>query len=333
MKARLKVKQLTDADTIGIALVERGANSAPIKIMMSDGGKTGMLDFTKAIFKSAAPDPGVLAVIVKKGADTDSLKELIKKSGFSVDRAEKAKGATVFLQKEDVELDGEGIGLVKLDEKVAVVCAFRPSDNSTSFDENLNQDGFIPGFEMSLSSLRKTIANALLSDDASKGDSAKNMKAALEQFAAHVGDLIDTLPDNAFAFDQAVAASDTAVSKTDSKEPEEETEEEDEEEKIVKKAEETEEEDEDSEDESGNLLKTISAQLSDLTSRFSAVEKTAEKAAKNSQDAVKIAKSVDDTLGTRILASANDDKNLDTDGGADVIELMDTAMGRGMELK
>lgn len=211
MKVKLNVKEMFDAEATHVSLVPRGANTMPFKkVASADAEQTGggipMLNFKaglKRAFKTDDPTPEVLAVVVK-GDATDADITKIKALGFNVEDPQSYEGTTVFIQK-DAELGGEGQLGVQMDERTAVVCSFAPFSESDSFAQNIDQQGFLPGFDVALSVLRDTVFNALFDADDAKGAASK-VESAVKEFGSHITGLAKALPAEAFKMDPSVVA-------------------------------------------------------------------------------------------------------------------------------
>jgi hypothetical protein len=198
-----------DAEATHVSLVPRGANMIPFRIVKTDGQEgTNMLNF-RSVFKIEEPKPTVLAVVVP--SETDAGTARIEAAGFSTEFKQEVDGAVAYLQQEDVELGQADQVIVKFDEGLSAVVRlkrFEPFGDSTSFDENLQKNGFLPGFDMALTVLRDTVFNALFeADDAAAAGSTIDM--AVKQFRGHIADMTSALPETAFKLDPSVALADT----------------------------------------------------------------------------------------------------------------------------
>lgn len=209
MKVRIKAREMHDAEATHVSLVPRGANMIPFRIVKTDGQEgTNMLNF-RSVFKIEEPKPTVLAVVVP--SETDAGTARIEAAGFSTEFKQEVDGAVAYLQQEDVELGQADQVIVKFDEGLSAVVRlkrFEPFGDSTSFDENLQKNGFLPGFDMALTVLRDTVFNALFeADDAVAAGST--IDTAVKQFRGHIADMTSALPETAFKLDPSVALADT----------------------------------------------------------------------------------------------------------------------------
>lgn len=193
-----------EAEATHVSLVPRGANMQPFKIVKQDGEEGNpMLNF-RNVFKIQEPTAAVLAVVVPE--ETEAGTARINAAGFSTEFKQEVDGAIAYLQQEDTELGQPDQCIVKFDEGLSAVVRlkrFEPFGDSTSFDENLQKNGFLPGFDMALTVLRDTVFNALFeADDASSAGST--IDTAVKQFRGHIADMTAALPETAFKLDPAV---------------------------------------------------------------------------------------------------------------------------------
>jgi hypothetical protein len=207
MKIKLNVHEMFDAEATHVSMVPRGANTMPFKKIASADAEQGgypMLNFKAGLMKTFGIEdakPEVLAIVVK-GEATDADKTRLKDRGFSIESPQAYDGTTVFIQK-DAELGGEGQLAIQMDERTCVVCTFAPFAESDSFKENIDQQGFLPGFDTALTVLRDTVFNALFdSDDAP--EAAKKVGTAVKEFGEHVSGLAKAIPKEAFKMDPSL---------------------------------------------------------------------------------------------------------------------------------
>lgn len=205
MKVRIKAREMHDAEATHVSLVPRGANMQPFKIV-KDGEEKGepMLNF-RNVFKIEEPKPAVLAVVVPSESEAGTAR--IESAGFTTEFKQELDGAVAYVQQDGVELGQPDQVIVKFDEGVSAIVRlkrFEPFGDSTSFDENLQKNGFLPGFDMALTVLRDTVFNALFeSDDA--GSAGSTIDTAIKQFRGHIADMTAALPETAFKLDPSVA--------------------------------------------------------------------------------------------------------------------------------
>jgi len=176
----------------------------PFKIVKQDGEEGNpMLNF-RNVFKIEEAKPAVLAVVVPSESEAGTAR--IEAAGFSTEFKQEIDGALAYLQQEDTELGQADQVIVKFDESLSAVVRlkrFEPFGDSTSFDENLQKNGFLPGFDMALTVLRDTVFNALFEAD-DVGVAGSTIDTAVKQFRSHVADMTAALPETAFKLDPAV---------------------------------------------------------------------------------------------------------------------------------
>lgn len=193
-----------DAEATHVSLVPRGANMIPFRIVKDDREEGNrMLNFQR-VFKIKEAPAEVLAVVVP--AESDEAKARIEAAGFSTEFKQEIDGAVAYIQQEDTELGQADHVIVKFDEGTSAIVRlkrFEPFGDSTSFDENLQKNGFLPGFDMALTVLRDTVFNALFEADDRPG-AASTIDTAVKQFRGHIADMTAALPETAFKLDPAV---------------------------------------------------------------------------------------------------------------------------------
>jgi hypothetical protein len=180
----------------------------PFRILKDEDGynRRGepMLNF-RQMFKVEEPKPAVLAVVVPK--DTEQARKAVESRGFSVEKTQELEGAFAYLQG-DAELGQSDQVTVQFSPEVAAVVRlkrFEPFGDSTSFTENLEKNGFLPGFDMALGVLRETVFNALF-DAENPGSASSTIDKAVKEFRAHVADMTSALPESAFKLDPSFDA-------------------------------------------------------------------------------------------------------------------------------
>jgi hypothetical protein len=208
VKIRIKAREMHDAEATHVSLVPRGANMIPFRILKDEDGDTRrsepMLNF-RQIFKVEEPKPAVLAIVVPK--DTEQARKACESRGFSVEKTQELEGAFAYVQG-DVELGQSDQVTVQFAPDVAAIVRlkrFEPFGDSTSFTENLEKNGFLPGFDMALGVLRETVFNALFDAENPSGASS-TIDKAVKEFRAHVADMTNALPESAFKLDPSYDA-------------------------------------------------------------------------------------------------------------------------------
>lgn len=216
MAARtIKAKEMFGAEPEFVSLVGRGANGVPFRIMKSEdttmslarGLNLGALFARRA--QKADATPTVLAVVAVEGVDVDAAKELIAKAGLEFDAVAEVEGGVVFAN-EGVELEGDHIITVKLDETAAVIVnvqkEFNPFSGSTDFDENLASLGFFPGLRLAQDVFADVAFTAMAKAD-SKTAAAEVIGKLTTDFGAAVANMVSDLPDSVFKMEEVLKSS------------------------------------------------------------------------------------------------------------------------------
>ncbi len=188
----------------------------PFRIVKDEDGKNpgegnSMLNFRK-MFKIEEPTAAVLAVVVTK--NDEDVRARVEERGFSTDNLQEIDGAFAFLQEEG-DLTAEGNATIQFTPELAAVVRlkrFEPFGDSTSFSENLDKNGFLPGFDMALTVLRETVFNALFEAE-DPGNASGTIDTAIKEFRSHISDLTSALPESAFKLDPRWASTKEAVEK------------------------------------------------------------------------------------------------------------------------
>lgn len=195
---------LTDVKVTHVALVERGANRIPFKLIKRDNPMSiDLASIGRGLFKKAAPTPPtVICAVVRKGADLDVVKDRLAKAGLKVDELQEQEDSFLFPQ--DAASSGQDL-VLKMDEDLALVVtnvakglaswSFAPS-----FTEVLQIEGFHPSVCMAFEVLRSTVWNILDASD-SPESAAAQLGSAIGEFSAYVTALAGGIPVQAFKAD------------------------------------------------------------------------------------------------------------------------------------
>ena len=214
-----KARELRDADVGWVSLVPRGANGEPFRVVKSEDGMS--IDLAKVFKGAPKAAPAVAFVAIAKGFDLDAAKELIEKSGFSIEDVEDTDNATIFKQNGfDLELDGDRAEMLQLSEAVVVgvvnVDVQKSFDElnfeSTSFQEVLQQHGALPMIYTAKMALGDTLHN-ILRNGGDQGDTIDLVEKAVDDFKGYVSGVLSAVPETAFKMD--VALMETPVAKAD----------------------------------------------------------------------------------------------------------------------
>jgi hypothetical protein len=188
----------------------------PFRIVKDDDGENPgegnhMLDFRR-MFKIEAPEAAVLAIVVPK-TDEETEARIVER-GFSVENKQDLNDAVAYIQEEG-DLEADGNATIQFSPDLAAVVRlkyFEPYGDSKSFTENLEKNGFLPGFDMSLSVLRDTVFNSLF-DAENQKDASGTIDTAIKEFRSHIANMTAALPESAFKLDPGYLATKEAVEK------------------------------------------------------------------------------------------------------------------------
>lgn len=214
-KARVVVTELQEVDVTAVSLVERGANQLPFRIMKAEnqmGLDLSTLWKRNAIAKAdeeAARTIQLAAIGINKAADVDGLLAALAEKGFdlsgaTIDRDSQDTAVLVKFQDFDpetsfgVQFADDVVGIMSDTEKM-----FSPFGGSSSFAQNVQAMGFVPGLHQATDALMETTFNILGEADTKKA-ATDGIAAALDDFSGHVKSLANTLPDMAFKLDGIV---------------------------------------------------------------------------------------------------------------------------------
>lgn len=214
--------ELKDATVERVAMVKRGANRTPFKVLKSEDGEIMDLnDITRSLFaKKADPaKPGaVVGVIIHKSTvESEVIRDLlINGKLFDADPAtlvKSEKDGTIRMVKADVK-DAADLVLVKAADDVVLVVsgaeAFKKEFTSYNFDSTMFQEiaaqgTYYPSVYMASDMLGNAISNIMEKVDNPK-DAATQVAKACKDFGDYVTTLTKALPTKAFKADGAINA-------------------------------------------------------------------------------------------------------------------------------
>lgn len=193
----MKARELMNVDVKFLSLVKKGANRVPFRITKAEGDMIHL----GSIFgiKKKEVVPTVVAIGIKKGESFEGLKEAIIAQGFaepiSIDESD---DSVSVLKYEDVELKGDEVTVLKMSEDVVVFMkGFSMHTESTSFTENLQTRGFLPGFRLAMGVLEDTILN-IAWDEAEQAETVGQINEAIKDFGVYVSGLAGQIPERVF---------------------------------------------------------------------------------------------------------------------------------------
>lgn len=213
-KLQIKATELVDPDVDIVAMVKRGANRIPFRIMKEDKEMgIDLHSIGRRLFQKQEPAPAVVAVLLSKSANAEAITAALVKAGIEADKFTKTETAeAVMFTKADAEslVKDENTQVLKLNEDVAlVVTGLKKSFDgwdfeSTSFKEIMSKGAFVPSICVAQDMLSRTIYNILEKADAPK-EAAAGISAAVKEFSDYVTMLAKGLPESAFKADVAIA--------------------------------------------------------------------------------------------------------------------------------
>jgi len=211
-----EANRLTNVDVNFVALVKRGANRIPFRIMKQEGEE--MIDLGKlgrTLFRKAEA-PAIAAVLVSKSADLDKVAAVLTKAGLDTSKRQDADETVSFMQAVE---PAAGAVVLKLDRDIALlingidkstlpaVKARKDFDDyqepSEVFSENLAVDGFFPGMWMAVDVLGTTLCKIMCEAD-EPGAARAQIEGAIDEFRSFVGGLVASIPIRAFKAEAAV---------------------------------------------------------------------------------------------------------------------------------
>lgn len=206
---KIAAKELTEADVRFISLVNRGANRDPFRIVK---GEQPMIDLGR-IFTRKAAKAGVSFIAVSKALALVDAKALVEKAGYSIDNVVEQDEGVVFVQPGFDANDQ--VVLYRASADVMVGLHTPQFDNikkgyesynwqSTDFKEVLATEQTIPLFHMALSALSDTFYNVIEKAE-SPEEARQGVDKMLNDFRAHVLDVMSNVPVSAFKLETVLA--------------------------------------------------------------------------------------------------------------------------------
>lgn len=212
-KLTITANELVGTDADFVSLVKKGANRIPFRIIKED--QTDMIDLHSiaktALAKSAAPTkPAVLAVVVAKTDNMDSIKAALVAAGLSVEKAEEKDGITVFKQEGVSDANPQ---TMKLNDEVALIVTgmqkgFESWDwQSTSLKDMFSTEGFYPSMWLGLDLLGATFGNIMQKAE-NPAEAKEQLSKAVDEFKSWLESLSGSIPEHAFKAEQLLKAND-----------------------------------------------------------------------------------------------------------------------------
>lgn len=213
----MKTGELEHVDVKRISLVDRPASRVPFRFTKRDSDAAGegdrVINFKVPFVKRARP-AAIGAVVLSAAADLEADKALLEKAGYKVEVVDDGEGNRVLPQVEN--LKDRPQTFVKFDDCRGVVLVDVPEDvakgigESLDFGENLGASQFIPGMDLSVATLVKTVFKVL--EDAENRDAAvEAIKNATAGFKSTLDNMAEAIPADVFKLEKMFAEADLAV--------------------------------------------------------------------------------------------------------------------------
>jgi hypothetical protein len=193
-----------------ISLVDRGANRTPFHIIRQENGMSrGFmrgLDISSVLTRKSEA-PTVVGIATLKGDSFESVKSLVKESGFDTEQVvDMEDGSVVFKQEADLT-NGQGT-IVRMNGTTAVIMkGYTPYDmklsiNDVEFKDLVAAQGYYPGIAQVMSDTTSAIFDTV-SKAESPAEAAKAVSSMLEEVKKYVTSMAEALPSNCFKLETA----------------------------------------------------------------------------------------------------------------------------------
>lgn len=209
---RKKVKRLHDVEAVYVSLVDHPANKTPFKFIKRAGAKSEEAMNHSLLKMFGSRSPAVTSVIAKSQARAEALAKVLMPDAkeFTItkegDVVQVRNSATPETEGEQVIHEGEKTGVAYTVANLDKALSLYDMD-STSFDEVVQKEGFVPGLMTGLDALHSTIANIAMSEEVTDADQFKKQVGdAIDAFSNYMDGLITSLPQTAFKFEKALIA-------------------------------------------------------------------------------------------------------------------------------
>ena len=211
---KVEVDELTEVDVEGIALVKRGANRIPFRIIKREDGEDRKMNFNiKDLFKSAeaAPvKPQIVGVILNKDASVEGYRKSIEDAGHKILEDHAIADSDTHFLKMAEGMDDVDSGVLKINEDIALVItglskALADFPDTNSFSENLAKTQFFPGLGLAMGTLQDTVRNIAFSEE-DDADAIGLLTVALDDFKEFVVKLAAATPAEVAKFEGLEAA-------------------------------------------------------------------------------------------------------------------------------
>jgi hypothetical protein len=196
--AKMKLKQLRDADVRYISLVDRAATRIPFRVLKREKENMMGIDLTKVFKSENAEKPYVSALVVfaqKDEAAASQVTDAIRAHGFSVNRVQKSdNGETLVYAQTDQPKD---ITIVRLSDQVLVNVANLQTPSGW-VGEMVKEHGFFPDLKTATAAMYEQVVAVSKAEDPQE-----EAKAALTSYGEYLSQMV-VLPVNCYKLDDAI---------------------------------------------------------------------------------------------------------------------------------
>lgn len=213
-KMTVNATELVKTNVDFVALVKRGANRIPFRITKADNEETmDLYQIGRQLYKSEerAPASSVIGVIVRKGADAETVLSVLKEAGIdTANMLAKADDASVTAVRKGEEQAVASV--LKLDNDVALIVsgdvkkAFSSWEcQSANFAEMLKAQGFFPSVYLAKDVLTDTIYS-VMGDAKTPQDAVQGIQKAGNDFVSYIATLASAIPVQCFKAEELLKA-------------------------------------------------------------------------------------------------------------------------------
>jgi hypothetical protein len=196
--AKMKLKQLRDADVRYISLVDRAATRIPFRVLKRDKESKMGIDLTKVFKSDNTGKPYVSALVVfaqKNEAAGTQIHDAIKAHGFTTERVQKSdEGETLVFAQADQSGETQ---IVRLSDQMLVNVSGLKMPAGW-MGEMIEQQSFFPDLKLATEALYEQVALVSKSDTPQEDASA-----VLGSYAAYLDQMV-ILPSACFKLDEVI---------------------------------------------------------------------------------------------------------------------------------
>lgn len=203
---QVKANELVDTRVDFIALVKRGANRIPFRIVKQENEE--MLDLQKigrSLFKKAEAAPEVIAAVVPAGSDLEMLAKLFEDAGLDSTAFLKTEiDGVVTLAKADADKADDTV-VIKSGDIGLVITGLKKGFDAWSveggFSDAVKAQAFYPSLFTAGEVLHETVFDSLRKS-ASPEEASQKITKSVDAFRSYVTGLAAALPASAFYVDR-----------------------------------------------------------------------------------------------------------------------------------